>query len=1244
MIAASPNTLEIRLLGVPEIILDGAPVALRTRKALVLLAYLAVEGKPQPRLRLMDMLWPDSDELLGRASLRNALAHIRLALGPYAARRLLAQEDSVAFEAGPGVVLDFKQLADAWRAARPGADSPPLAAQLERLGAAASAYRGEFLSGVNVATSLEFEAWLSLERERWRQQYIQVLASLSELQLESGGRQAAIATATRWLAEDPLSDAACRRLMLAQTLSGERHTALRTYQSFYAHLARELRCEPEAETRSLAEKIRRETQSAGPGAAAQPPAPPEAPGMPFVGRAQEYNQLVSAFYAALRSGARVVAIAGEAGIGKTRLVDEFLLWARTQETDILLGRAWEGSGRVPYQPLVEALRARLTKESELSQLVGWVWLGELARLLPEIRDRYSDLPQPAGDETTARQALYEAVARAGVALAQRRPVLLVLEDIHWSDSATLDILSYMLRSWNYQKLPVMLILTVRSEAMEDLPNFRQWFRALSRDVACLQVDLETLTAADIREFIDQLGSQGAAPQQSSQEVEQLSDWLWEETYGHPLLLTETVDAYQDQAVPLQRLHRWREWAAPEGAAEVGRVGQPETPSVGIEQVVQWRMSRLSQPALGLTRAAAVLGVKFTFSLLANVAETTEGAALQPLDELLRGRVLKLVEGQGLGEEISYAFAHEKIRDIVHRSIPKAHCMILHRRALLVLEKEGAAPAELAYHALEARQLEAAFRYTLAAGDAALEVFATQDAIQYYGQARRLLDERLGPTSLKAVLPVATIERLYVNLSRAYEIGTEWEQARTTYHTLFDIGRETRQTTLEWAALNRLAIFAAQHSFDIAEAMRLVEQALAVAESTGDQYLIAETEWNLTQMANFTWQTETAITHGRRAVELSRPLQQVELTARSLYALGDAFCFAGRWEECVAHLEEAAGLYAGLRQAPTSLPPLAAQYIWAGVPASHELQIQAMQASCLWQLAEAYVHVGRLQEGIATARESLSMGVAMNNVWTQAMSSLILGNALLEAGLYEEAYLISQDAVLKARRTPNPGLIMFTNSVFGAVCQALQKLDTAHKALLEALSMVPGLPTLSYRSFVISKICTNAVLRREWDEAYEYACQSIANRRGTPAALIVMDVARFYEIEALLVHGDREEAQREVQDFGAKVGENRRYRLAHLRCQAALQRGLGEHARAAECLQDAARLAGEIGLTGELWQILSELGGCLRRCARQDDAYQAFVEANRVIDWIAAQIKNPALKQDFLQSPPVEQIRQETAPC
>ncbi len=157
------------------------------------------------------------------------------------------------------------------------------------------------------------------------------------------------------------------------------------------------------------------------------------------GRASAFRQLVGIYQQTQQGQPQAVLLVGEAGIGKTRLASEFVVWTWTQGAEVFRGHTFELGGRLPYQPLVEALRERLEAENAPEDLLEDLWLAELSRLLPELRLRYPDLPAPPRMRLSGKLRLFEAVARFLDALAERAPVVLFLDDLHWVDGASLDL-------------------------------------------------------------------------------------------------------------------------------------------------------------------------------------------------------------------------------------------------------------------------------------------------------------------------------------------------------------------------------------------------------------------------------------------------------------------------------------------------------------------------------------------------------------------------------------------------------------------------------------------------------------------------------------------------------------------------------------------------------------------------------------------------------------------------------------
>ncbi len=364
-----------------------------------------------------------------------------------------------------------------------------------------------------------------------------VLDRLSLLYADAGSTASAIETADRWVHLNPLEERAYRRLMRLHFTTGDRAAALRAYEVCRQMLDKELDVLPDPETSALAERVRIAPRS--PRGTNQPRSlPPAASPLdkPLVGRADEFTKLVELYHAASQGRTQAAVLQGEAGIGKTRLATEFLAWAVAQGAEVLRGRAYETAARLPYQPLVDALRPRLEQEAAPTALLSSVWLTELSRLLPELRDRSPDLPLPGGDEAAARTRLFEALVRLGRALSARAPLVLFIDDVQWADVASLDVLDYVGRRWKQDETGVLLLFSLRSEALAMTPALDEWLSGLRRDVPVAQIDLGPLSFEDTVQLLQALGPETPlAP-----EGEEFARWIFTETRGQPFYIVETL--------------------------------------------------------------------------------------------------------------------------------------------------------------------------------------------------------------------------------------------------------------------------------------------------------------------------------------------------------------------------------------------------------------------------------------------------------------------------------------------------------------------------------------------------------------------------------------------------------------------------------------------------------------------------------------------------------------------------------
>jgi tetratricopeptide (TPR) repeat protein len=614
--------------------------------------------------------------------------------------------------------------------------------------------------------------------------------------------------------------------------------------------------------------------------------------------------------------------------------------------------------------------------------------------------------------------------------------------------------------------------------------------------------------------------------------------------------------------------------------------------------------------------------------------------VEALEEAVASGMLREEEAgvPGAGRPSSYRFTHELTRDVVYTELGEARRQVLHQRTLALLQAEGAPAAALAYHALASGETGVAARYSVQAGDEALAVFAVEDAIRRYEQARSLLQER--KPRMQGVLPGPEIEHLYVCLGQAYAFQHAWQQAQQAYEELLGYAQQQQLPALASMTLNRLAILAVQQTFDKPEVRALLEQAWQIAESSHDQQALAETAWNQAQIIGVVWDDpKRALPHAQQALSLARAIQDQELEARSLSLLGLIHLRGGDFEEAMHCVEASLALYAALGSEPAAARELSLPFFIIGAPLTQPLTDRATEAFCWALLAYAQVQGGQVQHSLRSGRRALALSQEIKNVWAQVISMTDLTYGLLDAGAYEEALVLMQDAVGPARTLPPMVNFQIFLTALGSTYQAMQQWEEAQAALEEAEALAERLDLGALRVPALTRLCMHYALTGEWEAAYRYAVKAIAIRKRSDAAVIALDFYRQYETEALLRGGDGRRARAAVYRLGERVGPNRRFRVPYLRSLATLAAWDGRSEQAIGHLYEAAQVATDLGLPGERWQIQAALASLYEAIGQQEQARTAFGEAATIIQELAEGIGDEARRSRFLAGPQIHQVMQ-----
>jgi DNA-binding SARP family transcriptional activator len=1231
------SILKIALLGPPEVSHFDRRLTFPDRKALALLAYFAAEDGMHERQRLSRLFWPDSDSAHGRTALRITLHHLRRVLEedakPEHESHLLITHDALGLNMGSDIDLDLHTLQAAWsvghdQAVREEAQGEIRRTLIARLEYAAALYRNGFLEDFTLRDTVDFDNWVGIQRGYWYQRIEQVFDWLSQLQSAEGELEQAIATVERWRSFDPLNEDISLRLMQLQFATGNRIAALKTYQTYQDVLMAELSVKPSPYMVSQSEFIRKATAPRGrltrEPVVTRPPFARSLLEVPFVGRGVQLNRLMSLYEKASVGQPQVVVIEGEAGIGKSRLAAAFIAWARAQGTGVLEGRAFKSYQHLAYQPILGPLRVRLEQEPDLRQLLHNTWLAELSRLLPELRERYPDLPPPTVDEVFDPSRFFEALARLGEAYAARTPLLIFIDDLQWTDKATLDLFQYLGRQWTERSTPVMLLLSRRTETRSMDPWLVEWFAYLKRDVPLTRMELGPLSVQDILQIAQSVSGEDGEPQAGQRErpgprsslaslqaphggtnIERFGTWLFAETQGQPFFVRAMLEALLERGGLAPRLIEGNGWVFEPQTSMLDATSPDAMLPSDVREMIQLRLAQLSPPARELLAAGAVLDHDFTFEALCQVAHLSTQDGLFALDEAIESLLLQESPRQnGKVEAVPYVFVHDKFREVAYAEAGDARRRIFHGQALQVLEREGASAAVLAYHALASGSADLAFLWSMAAGDEAMTVFAVRDAIGHYEQARQLAHEH------KMDVPVTSLYQLYSQLGWAYEIRNNARAAQATYQNMLETARRMHDAEMECVALNRQAVLEGEDVFQLERAMALLQQALEVAERNHDQAGLAETYWSLARVNYYALHLEESLVYGRQAYPLVRELGKPDLVIRVLNILSYTTKALGQWEESASFAEEAWQLAA-------------------------QQGNRIMEADCLARVADARINFGQPGEGVTAARAAYAISNEIEHAWSQALSGYTLARGLVEIGSYEEALTIALQSTGAARTLTFSILLIVNLLTLGIVYQALLLREQAPGVLLEALKTAESVSAKRYIAMSASLLCADYVFADDWEMASRYARRALAAR--DPHEVIFAETPRWPETAALLHAGDSEQASKDLHIFRELFGASKRCHIVLARAQAVLAQSRGESEQAIMYLREAIAGAQETGLPGERWQAESALGRLYLAREEHEQAQQAFMRSASAIQQLAENIISDEMRAHFLAAPQVRYI-------
>jgi adenylate cyclase len=989
--------LSISLFGSLRVNLDGEPVTgFESDKVRALLSYLAVETEaPQRRERLAGLLWPDQPEQSARANLSHVLANLRTVIADRTATPpfLHITRQTIHFNRSSDAWVDVSAFTDLLQASQPANQQ-----SIHQLEEAIELVGGGFLEGFSLPGCSAFEEWVLVEGARLQRLALEALGRLSDWYERHGTTERALEYTWRQVELEPWREEAHRQVMRLLALGGQRGAALAQYETCRRVLVEELGVEPGAETTQLYEQIRDselETLTTTPALVREPEPVARLPGFleeeteeaeppVFVAREREMARLEGFLERTLVGQGQVIFVTGGPGRGKSALLAAFARQAMEAHPDLLVAsgncNAYSGVGD-PYLPFRDVM-GMLAGDVEGRWLAGAVTTEHARRLwhsltlfvqallehgphvtgvfvpgaallsratlwcategapqsapwFQRLRERVER--QQGGTGGLVQNHLFQQVTHVLRDLAEAHPLLLLLDDLQWADTASIGLLFHLGR--RLEGARILIAGAYRSEEValgrgRERHPLEKVLGEFKRTYGDVWLDLAEVEKRERRRFVDAL-----LESEPNRLGEGFRRALSDHAGGQPLFTIELLRAMQARSDLVQdEAGHWIE----------GPVLDWETLPARVEGVVAERVGRLEPELREILSVASVEGEEFTAQVVAQVQGVGERQLLRALSQELQKRH-RLVREQGAvrvsQQRLSrYRFAHALFQQYLYGQLSEGERLLLHGQIAAVLEElyEGSTETvavQLAHHYSEAGDDPRALRHYALAGDVALASFANREAEEHYRRGLELL-----PGKPQRALLLSGLGRALSRRGRFQEAIQTWREAIGLCRALGD--------SSEMAWLYDRSAEAAAEAGDSPESLRLCQEGLAAVsgapESIGLAHLLCEAG------ARYVYSgiLDKGLPLCQEALETAERLGAVEVQA-------DALAWLGRYGGLSAEKsQESLARAVGLAEGAGLLEVAASAHNRLGVHCAYTLADARTARDHCRQAAELYRQVGR----------------------------------------------------------------------------------------------------------------------------------------------------------------------------------------------------------------------------------------------------------------------------------------------